>query len=110
MDFWARFRAVNQARWNRWTDNAPVDILFTAVEIAEEGGEVAGAIKKLVRLSRGWQLKKKIPTEQDVKAEIGDVLTVLDRAAAYYGWTLEECAREKFNSVSDENGLHEFKV
>lgn len=78
------------------------------VAVAEEAGEVCGAIKRFNRVGAG-QIRPGDPTQEEaiemVKKEIGDVATYLELLAQHLGTDLGECCRLAFNSVSERQGL-----
>ncbi len=78
VDF-ATLRAANLARQAEWTGNEQADIAFRALEVADECGEVAGAVKKLLRAQRG--ICGSTMTLEDVADEIGDTIISLDLLA-----------------------------
>ncbi|MEM1346363.1 MAG: hypothetical protein AAGI34_17505 [Pseudomonadota bacterium] len=52
MDF-SELRSANVARQEEWPGSDQIDVALRAVEVAEEAGEIAGAIKKMLRAERG---------------------------------------------------------
>lgn len=66
------------------------DDLAIGLKLAEEAGEVAGAI---VKIPEGRA------TFEDMEDEIGDVLIVLSQLAAKRGTTLEKIRRARFHQV-----------
>ncbi len=83
-----------------------------ATAVAEETGELCGAIKRLNRFRKGYLIKRRnsrLESEAEglkmIKHEIGDIITYLDLLAQSEGFTLEECVREAFNGVSEREGL-----
>lgn len=85
-----KLRAANVARQDEWTGNEKADILFRALEVADEAGEVAGAVKKLVRAQRG--ICGSTLTLEDVADEIGDTVISLDLLACELGHELTDPA------------------
>src|SRR5947209_8016969 len=71
-----------------------------------ELGEAANIVKKLNRVRDGVPGNKE--TEADLRAklkrEVGDTFVYLDLMAQAAGFTIEEAAREVFNSKSNEIG------
>lgn len=82
VDF-VNLRAANLARQAEWTGNERADIAFRALEVADECGEVAGAVKKLIRAQRG--ICGSTMTLEDVADEIGDTIISLDLLASELG-------------------------
>lgn len=70
--------------------------------VAGETGELCNILKKMNRAAPFD------PSREDLTAlaadEIGDVLIYLDLIAAKLGLNLGECARDKFNAVSERYG------
>ncbi len=113
------FGTMNMRRhleWPRSTDQAPESewsLSDWGVAVAEEAGEVCGAIKRFNRINAGHIIKGKGNqnnlTKEDaiamLKKEIGDTLTYLDLLSQEIGSSLEECARSAFNGVSIREGL-----
>lgn len=80
--------------------------------VAEEAGEVCGAIKRYNRIRSGHVIKGKTNqplTEADaldlLRKEIGDTVTYLDLLAQEIGSSLEDCVRSAFNGVSEREDL-----
>lgn len=48
-----QLRIANIARQAEWQGNERADLAFRALEVADEAGELMGAIKKVVRAQRG---------------------------------------------------------
>lgn len=71
-----------------------------ALSAGEEMGEVIGAVLGAM----GKKVRKKHLTKQDVFDEIGDVAACLDLLAQSLGSSLGECAKDKFNKVSERLG------
>lgn len=92
IDF-SKLRAANIARQDEWAGNEKADILFRALEVADEAGEVAGAVKKLVRAQRG--IYGSTLTLEDVADEIGDTVISLDLLACELRIELEDPATTK---------------
>lgn len=96
-------REANRKRQAEWPGNDQADLPFRALEFIDEAGEVAGAVKKLLRARRGIHGSEK--TVQDVADEMGDVLVSLDLLADELGIDLGEAVARKFNMTSDKYGL-----
>ncbi|SMP31992.1 hypothetical protein [Shimia sagamensis] len=69
-------RAANIARQQEWPGNDKADAAFRALEVADEVGEVMGAVKKWLRAQR--DIAGTTLTLDDVADEIGDALISLD--------------------------------
>lgn len=115
----ARFAEQNLARHNDWPraegeDADEWSLNEWAVAIAEETGELCGAIKRLNRFKAGYQIKRRasrVESEQEgidkIKEEIGGIATYLDLLAQALGTNLGECLQETFNAVSEREGLNQ---
>lgn len=111
MSFLQELRRANEDRGIEWQGgyelNFAEDILFRSNELVDECGEVAGAIKKMVRYE--WEMPGGIPYEPSVEhigQEIADVLISLDRIASFLRIDIEEVTRKKFNATSDKHGFN----
>jgi NTP pyrophosphatase (non-canonical NTP hydrolase) len=91
IDF-TRLRAANVARQAEWAGNEEADLLFRTVEIADEAGELCGAIKKRARAQRG--IAGATLTLGDVADEMGDTIISLDLLANQMGASLHGAADE----------------
>lgn len=89
-------RANEERRQQIWTslDWGPVEWAFAAVG---EMGELCNKIKKR-------ELRREDIDLDEIRHEVGDILTYLDLLCAEYGVDMGECVREKFNIVSDRHG------
>lgn len=110
MNFLKELRHKNEDREIEWLEGYKPyfveDILFRSNELVDECGEVAGAIKKLVRAE--WGMPGGIeyePARGMIEEELADVLISLDRIASFLGIDLEEGTRKKFNKTSDKHGF-----
>lgn len=76
------------------------------VAASGELGEACNVAKKLNRIRDGVRGNKEKQEElqEKFRKEIGDTLIYLDLIATSQGFTLEEAAREVFNSKSEEIG------
>lgn len=99
-------RQANQNRQKEWPGNEHADTAFRALEVAGEAGEVAEAIKKLLRAQRG--IKGSTATVEDVAAEMGDLLVSLDLLADSLGINLGHAVRAKFNATSEKYGMRTY--
>ena len=73
-----------QARWGR------VSLGVIAAKLAEETGEVCGAI---------FKMPEGRATQADFEAELGDVLIVLSQFAARCGKTLEQLREARWRKI-----------
>lgn len=96
-------REASVARTKEWQKGADVPLSFYSTELAEEAGEVCGAIKRLERHRLGMVGGSDDLT--NLKEEIGDVIICIERIAQLYDIDLEECVRSKFNQTSEKYGL-----
>lgn len=87
VDF-SKLRTANIARQAEWPGNDKVDLGFRALEVADEAGEVLGAIKKLTRAQRG--IAGSTLTLQDVADELADTAIALDLLAIELGFDTGE--------------------
>lgn len=78
-----RLRDANIKRQKEWTGCEYADIAFRALEVAGEAGEVAGAVKKMIRAERG--ICGDTRTVEDLADEIGDTVISLDLLARDLG-------------------------
>jgi NTP pyrophosphatase (non-canonical NTP hydrolase) len=115
----AQFSRINMERHLNWPRNGngkkPAsqewELSDWGVAVAEEAGEVCGAIKRVNRIAAGHILKK--PGEPQttteallrLKKEIGDTITYLDLMAQHIDSSLDECVRLAFNGVSEREGM-----
>lgn len=113
-----RFKEMNLKRhveWPRQGGAGPTEWSLSdwGVAVAEEAGEICGAIKRLNRLRSGHQLQRegsRVLSEYEalhkIKVEIGDLITYLDLMAQEgLNCSLEECIRQAFNGVSERESL-----
>lgn len=98
---------VNQARQEVWPGanqiTGPIGQLFVALEVAEEAGEVGGAVKKLIRHELGIAGNKgKSLSELRTKLEdeIADAFINLARLCNIMGVNPDTAIRSKFNETS----------
>jgi NTP pyrophosphatase (non-canonical NTP hydrolase) len=113
------FSLISKERHLNWPrkngDKVPQhdwDLSAWGCAVAEEAGEVCGAIKRINRLKVGYVMngKPNEPKSMDeallkLKKEIGDTVTYLDLLAQELGSDLEECTQLAFNGVSEREGL-----
>lgn len=78
-------------------------IMFDALELGGEVGELLNVVKKLEREDRGWRGSR--ASEQDFADECADVLICLDKLARRRGVDLAAATVAKFNATSEKVGL-----
>jgi len=114
----AKFSSINHQRALRWhTDGGLLqwNIAEWTNAAAGEMGEACNAAKKLRRIECGMQQSggdSGVPTDlvearRKIAQELGDTATYLDLCATRVGWSLEDCLRLAFNSVSEREGFPE---
>lgn len=111
------FAAMNNERHVNWPHNGNGNktsvgwgLSEWGCAVAEEAGEVCGAIKRINRLRSGQIGGSNQPVDMEeallrLKKEIGDVVTYLDLLAQEAGSSLEECTRLAYNGVSEREGM-----
>ena len=87
IDF-SNLRAANITRQAEWPGKEKADLGFRALEVADEAGELMGALKKLTRAQRG--IAGDTLSIQDVADEMGDTAISLDLLAIELGLNLGE--------------------
>ena len=95
-------RAANVNRQKEWPGNEHADVMFRALEVCGEAGELAEALKKYTRAERG--IAGSTATLADVADEMGDVVISLDLLAGEMGIDLGCAVVEKFNRTSEKYG------
>jgi NTP pyrophosphatase (non-canonical NTP hydrolase) len=78
-------------------------IMFDALELGGEVGELLNVVKKLEREERGWRGSRAAP--EDFADECADVLICLDKLARRRGVDLVAATVAKYNATSDKVGL-----
>lgn len=101
--FLTQLRRVNTERYFAWTEGADAGIMFDALELGGEVGELLNVVKKLDREQRGWRGSRADPA--DFADECADVLICLDKLARRLNVDLEAVTIAKFNTTSDKVGL-----
>jgi len=86
-----QLRIANIARQAEWPGNEHADLAFRALEVADEAGELMGAIKKVARAQRG--IASSTLSLQDVADEMGDTVISLDLLALKMGFDLRPAAQ-----------------
>lgn len=112
----ATFSSTNLARCTHWHPGFPGGDDWTGADWSNamqgEAGEAGNIVKKLRRLETGTRSAGSDDITrgellQKLADEIGDTFAYLDLLAQFYGLNLVDCAREKFNRVSEREGLPE---
>ncbi|WP_375243446.1 hypothetical protein [Sphingomonas parapaucimobilis] len=103
VDFLHQLRRVNTERYEAWVEGADAGIMFDALELGGEVGELLNVVKKLEREERGWRGSRVDPA--DFADECADVLICLDKLARRRGVDLIAATIAKFNATSDKVGL-----
>ena len=81
-------------------------IIYPALGLCGEAGEVAEKVKKVLRDNHGYFTKVK---KEEIKKEIGDVLWYLQALCVDLGFDLEEAAMkniEKLKSRKERGVIH----
>lgn len=106
---------INEDRQKVWPGASKItgDLgrLFVALEVAEEAGEVAGALKKLVRHDLGIagnKGKTRAELSRNLEDEIADAFINLARLCNIVGCEPSEAVRRKFNDTSELIGVQVF--
>lgn len=102
--FFSELRTVNEARNLEWAKGEKTDTLFHAVELAEEVGEVVGAVKKLYRQEKDWRGSK--VSIDNLRDEIGDAMICLDHVARCFEIDIAEATISKFNKTSEKHNFN----
>lgn len=98
-----KLRAANVTRQQEWPGYENTDTTFKALEVCGEAGELAEAIKKLVRAERG--IAGNTASLEAVADELGDVIISADLLAAHLGIDLAAATARKYNKTSIKYGL-----
>ena len=99
----ADLRAANEERQGAWTNGDVVSLLFRAIELGGECGEVLNVCKKIERERRGWRGSR--ATVEDLANELADVVICADLLALTEGIDLKAAIIRKFNATSEKVGL-----
>lgn len=97
------FRHANNIRQLEWPGYEQTDTTFKALEVCGEAGELAKAIKKMVRDERG--IAGSTAGLEQVADELADVIISADLLAAHLGIDLTKAIASKFNKTSRKYGL-----
>lgn len=101
--FLSQLRRVNLERYEAWVGGDDAGIMFDAVELGGEVGELLNIVKKLEREERGWRGSRADPAE--FPNECADVLICLDKLARRRNVDLAAATIAKFNATSAKVGL-----
>ena len=74
------------------------DIIYCALGITGEGGEIADHIKKMIRDDEGMLTAER---NLALKKELGDVLWYIARMAGKLGYTLDDIAETNLEKIKD---------
>ena len=74
------------------------DIIYCALGITGEGGEIADHIKKMIRDDEGMLTAER---NLALKKEFGDVLWYIARMAGKLGYTLDDIAETNLEKIKD---------
>lgn len=96
-------RQANVTRQQEWPGYEQTDTTFKALEVCGEAGELAEAIKKLVRAQRG--IAGTTVGLEAVAEELADVVISADILAEHLGIDLAQATARKFNKTSAKYGL-----
>lgn len=96
-------RRANEDRQQAWTGGQRVGLLFRAVELGGEVGEVLNICKKIERERSGWRGSR--ATLADMADELADVVICADLLALSEGIDLSAAVARKFNATSEKVGL-----
>lgn len=96
-------RRVSAERCKVWMKGQVPPLTFQSTELAEEAGEVCGAVKKLARHEMG--VAGGIADTTNLREELADVIICADLIAARYGIDLWEAICIKFNATSQKHGF-----
>ncbi|NIC05217.1 nucleotide pyrophosphohydrolase [Halomonas sp. DX6] len=98
-----RMRLANVTRQQEWPGYDQTDTTFKALEVCGEAGELAEAVKKMVRAERG--IAGSTAKLEAVADELGDVIISADLLAAHLGIDLASAVAKKFDKTSVKYGL-----
>lgn len=112
----AELRRANGVRARHWHGRFPDYSLggWTGADwsnaMCGEAGEAANVVKKLRRAETNVRGRTDASEDQLVEKlgdELADTVIYADLLAQFYGLTLGECVRAKFDAVSEREGLPE---
>ncbi len=73
-------------------------LMYLALGVAGEAGEVAEKIKKVMRNDNGIVSDEK---RESIKSEVGDVLWYLSQLSRELGFTIEDAAQANMRKITD---------
>ena len=73
-------------------------MMYLALGVTSEAGEIADKIKKIIRNDNGVVSEEK---REAIKAEIGDVLWYLSQLARHFNYSFSEVAKSNIEKLSD---------
>ena len=86
------------------------EVIYPALGLASEAGEVCGKVKKVLRDTEGIStLKNKYDRVQEIKAELGDVLWYIANLASDLEIPLEDIAEENISKLQDRMNRNQIK-
>jgi NTP pyrophosphatase (non-canonical NTP hydrolase) len=105
----SELRRVSAVRAAVWQRNIPRTLTFAATELAEEVGEVCGAVKRMERKALGWPGGR--DDRDNLAEELADVVITADLMAHAAGIDLAFAVAAKFNRTSEKYALpHRLRV
>ncbi len=93
-----KLRQANFLRHIEWWKGKTASLLFRAVELGGEAGEVLNKVKKIERESLGMSGSR--CTKEELAEELADVVICADLLAMDQGIDLSAAIKEKFNRTS----------
>ena len=97
-------RKANDDRAELWRrGGSPLGLEFAVIELCGETGELANAVKKLLRAQKG--IAGGVADMEPVVDELADVVICCDLLAKQLGVDLAAAVRAKFNNTSDKMGF-----
>ena len=93
-------QANEYQEWSAKTAIYPKDegLVYVALGLTGEAGEVANVVKKMIRDDNGFLLQEK---HDKLTAELGDVMWYLARMCAELGTTLEDVMQQNHDKLED---------
>jgi len=100
----SELRQANNDRAVHWLAGKPrMSLEFSVIELCGETGELANAIKKLLRFRAG--IAGGVESMENVIEEMADVVICVDLLAESLGIDLGEAVTKKFNKTSEKHGF-----
>ena len=96
-------RYATRTRQKEWFGDESPGLEFRTIELSGEAGELANAIKKLLRERKGARGSK--VTLEDIADELGDVVICCENLADELGIDLGHAVARKFNKTSEKYDL-----